>query len=233
MKLEFVLCLATPKFNSVKYCLAISKYWQAHLLTGRIGTYHSKPSLTMHALFTTLWQTLPPKTLTWQTPWLLATGSLTQRLQQVCQQEFKVQVLKHEFIAAPEFICEDLNVRPKDQVLQREVLLCDGEEPLVFACSLLPEAALQGRYQALKELGSRPLGHWIFSEPVLKRQTMLFTELPSRATLFQNLNTPSAISPSMSLWGRKTLFVGAAKPLLVSEFFLPALKRRSGDQHGA
>lgn len=183
----------------------------------------------MQDLFTTTWQATLPPTASWQAPWLVATGSLTQRLQQICQREFKVKVLKHQFIAAPAFICEDLVIQPTERVLQREVLLCDGEEPLVFACSLLPEAALQGRYQELRTLGSRPLGHWIFSEPVLKRQTILFAELSSLATLFQNLDKPTAAY----LLGRKTLFVGADKPLLVSEFFLPALKARSGAQHGA
>ncbi|WP_298610104.1 chorismate lyase [uncultured Thiothrix sp.] len=183
----------------------------------------------MQDLFISNWQAIPPATASWQLPWLLAPGSLTQRLQQVCQQVFKVEVLKHEFIPAPEFICEDLVIQPKQQVLQREVLLCDGEEPLVFAYSLLPEAALHGRYQELRELGSRPLGHWIFSEPVLKRQIMLFAELSSRARLFQNLNLPT----ETRLLGRKTLFVGADKPLLVSEFFLPALQAHSGEQCGA
>lgn len=183
----------------------------------------------MQDLFTATWQDLPPQTATWQMPWLLAAGSLTERLQQVCQHAFKVQVLKHEFIAAPAWVCEDLAIQPAEQVLQREVLLCDADEPLVFAYSLLPATALQGRYQELRTLGSRPLGHWIFSEPVLKRQTMLFAELPSQARLFSNLN----ISTETSLLGRKTLFVGADKPLLVSEFFLPALKKRSGAQYGA
>lgn len=182
----------------------------------------------MHDLFTPDWQTNLPPSASWQTPWLLATGSLTQSLQQVCQRDFKVQVLKHEFIAAPAFICQDLLIQATEWVLQREVLLCDGEEPLVFAYSLLPEAALQGRYHELRELGSRPLGHWIFSEPVLKRQTMLFAELSGKAVLFQNLNELT----ETSLLGRKTLFVGADKPLFVSEFFLPALKARSDEQHG-
>lgn len=170
-----------------------------------------------------------PQTTSWQTPWLLAAGSLTQGLQQVCRAEFKVQVLKHELVPAPEFICADLNVQPNEFVLQREVLLCDGDEPLVFASSLLPEVALTGRYQELRELGSRPLGHWIFSEPVLKRQSMLFAELPIGADLFKSL----AAHTTLSLLGRKTLFVGADKPLLVSEFFLPALQSRTGVQHGA
>ncbi|TXH68324.1 MAG: chorismate lyase [Thiothrix sp.] len=183
----------------------------------------------MKDLFTATWQATPPQTASWQLHWLLASGSLTQRLQQVCQQEFKVQVLKHEFITAPEFVCEDLVIQPTALVLQREVLLCDGDEPLVFACSLLPEAALHGRYQELRALGSRPLGHWIFSEPVLKRQTLLFAELPHQAQVFQNLN----FTLESSLLGRKTLFVGADKPLLVSEFFLPALQQRVGAQHGA
>lgn len=182
----------------------------------------------MHDLFTPYWQTTLPPTASWQVPWLVATGSLTQSLQQVCQQAFQVQVLQHEFIAAPAFVCEDLMIQPTERVLQRQVLLCDGDEPLVFAYSLLPEAALQGRYQALRELGSRPLGHWIFSEPILKRQTMLFAELPSQAALFKNLNKLT----ETSLLGRKTLFIGADKPLLVSEFFLPALKASSGDSYG-
>lgn len=177
----------------------------------------------MKDLFTATWQAKPP-TACWQEPWLTATGSLTQGLQQVCHTEFKVQVLQHEFVTAPEFICEDLVITPQERVLQRAVLLCDGNEPLVFAYSLLPEAALHGRYQELRELGSRPLGHWIFSEPVLKRQTMLFAELPLTADLFKAL-TPQI---SSSLLGRKTLFTGADKPFLVSEFFLPALQTRRG-----
>jgi len=183
----------------------------------------------MKDLFSAAWQAQLPINTSWQTPWLLAAGSLTQGLQQVCRAEFKVQVLKHEFIPAPEFICVDLNMQPNEFVLQREVLLCDGDEPLVYAFSLLPEAALTGRYQELRELGSRPLGHWIFSEPVLKRQSMLFAELPMSTDLFKSLTMQTATS----LLGRKTLFVGADKPFLVSEFFLPALQSRIGVQHGA
>jgi chorismate--pyruvate lyase len=183
----------------------------------------------MNDLFTAAWHPQPPINASWQTPWLLAAGSLTQGLQQVCRAEFKVQVLQHKFIPAPEFICADLKMQPNELVLQREVLLCDGDEPLVFASSLLPEAALTGRYQELRELGSRPLGHWIFSEPVLKRQSMLFAELPIGADLFKSLATHT----TLSLLGRKTLFVGADKPFLVSEFFLTALQSRIGVQHGA
>lgn len=183
----------------------------------------------MKDLFIVTWQATMPQSATWQAPWLLATGSLTQRLQQVCRNEFKVMVLKHEFILAPDFICAELVMQPQERVLQREVLLCDGDQPLVFACSLLPEAALHGRYQALRELGSRPLGHWIFSEPVLNRKTLLFAALSSKAALFQNLS----MSTETLLLGRKTLFVGADKPFLVSEFFLPALQTQSGDFNGA
>lgn len=182
----------------------------------------------MNDLFTAAWRTHLPTTATWQQPWLLAPGSLTQSLQQVCCDEFQVQVLRHEFISAPKLACEDLLLLPNEHVLWREVLLCDGDQPLVFACSLLPELALRGRFQALRDLGSRPLGHWIFSEPVLKRQTMQFAELPSSANLFKDL---AAVS-TQTLSGRKTLFVGADKPFLVSEFFLPALQARSGEQDG-
>jgi chorismate--pyruvate lyase len=177
----------------------------------------------MHALFTDLWQRNPPATATWQAPWLLASGSLTQRLMQVCRNEFHVKVLRHEFVPAPELACDELMLQANEQVLQREVLLCDGDEPLVFACSLLPEAMLHGRYQDLRTLGTRPLGHWIFSEPILTRQAMLFADLALDDELFKELPPQN----TASLLGRKTLFVGAYKPLLVSEFFLPALEQRS------
>jgi len=152
-------------------------------------------------------------------------GSLTQSIQQVCQQNFHVRVLSHEWITTPNFACAALHTTPEESLLHRQVLLCDGDIPLVFACSLLPEAALQGAYAELRTLGSRPLGHWIFSEPVLKRHSMHYAAPPSSASLF------TAIYPMLkqraTLVGRKTLFTGAAKPLLVSEFFLPSLRERT------
>ncbi len=176
----------------------------------------------LHTLFTADWQTYTAATPLsgWEADWLHNHGSLTESIRAICTHGFRVQVLQHHFIPAPAYTCEALGIASGDSLLHREVLLCDGDEPLVFACSLLPEAALVGRYQALRELGSRPLGHWIFSEPVLKRHRMAYARLPTDSRLF-----PEGLLPTdaAALHGRKTLFTGAEKPLLVSEFFLSAL----------
>lgn len=163
----------------------------------------------------------------WVTAWLQDQGSLTKRIQQVCTQGFNVGVLTHQFIVAPESALDSLQLNTGDRVLHREVLLCDGGEPLVFACSLLPEKALQGRFAALCNMGSQPLGHWIFKEPALQRGTMQITHLQGDSELFERLTLYKADRPGR-LWGRKTLFTGAKHPFLVSEFFLHALKFRTG-----
>ncbi len=177
----------------------------------------------MDALFDPKWRNLALDAVPigWEHHWLTVPGSLTRHLSAVCQHDLQVKVLAHHFVPAPLLACADLKLAAGDGLLYREVLLCDRDLPLVFACSLLPEAALCGRYQELRELGSRPLGHWIFSEPALQRHNVCYLALDTQQALFQNLRQQIAVPAA--LWGRKALFVGANKPLLVSEFFLPAL----------
>ncbi len=170
------------------------------------------------------WEKQPMAKHGWDSPWLTDHHSLTARLKSNCSQTFKVDVLTHEFILAPSYLLRPLELTSGERVLRREVLLCDGAEPLVYACSLLPECALIDAYAELRTLGSRPLGHWLFSEPVLCRSAMQFAsfdikELPAKVAS-NEANTDSLVS------ARKTYFLGAEKPFLVSEFFLPVLEAK-------
>ncbi len=149
---------------------------------------------------------------------------MTERVKSLCTHDFRVEVLRHELVENQQ-LQPELQLVQNELVLQREVLLCDGDTPLIFAYSLLPEAALHGRYAELRELGSRPLGHWLFTEPVLKRHTVEIAALATQEKLFDQVREITTL-PTL-LWGRKALFSGAAKPLLVSEFFLPALQFRT------
>lgn len=157
----------------------------------------------------------------WMQAWLLVQGSLTEQLQAICRSTFTVQVLKHEFVPCSETLAQALGIIPYSSVLQREVLLCDDSTPLVFASSILPEASLVGHYAELRELGARPLGHWIFAEPALQRSLIYYAELPSTSSLFAN--APERLKSADRFWGRQTLFTGTIHPLIVSEFFLPIL----------
>lgn len=148
-------------------------------------------------------------------------GSLTLRLKARCRREFKVQLLHQTMAFASEQAAEQLGIGQGDALLHREVLLCDGETPLVFACSLLPEAALTGVYEELRQLDERPLGHWIFAEPALARAKTSFLKIPQSDNLFVRF-MQGYDRPGDCLWGRGTVFTGAAAPLYVSEFFLEA-----------
>lgn len=150
--------------------------------------------------------------------WLLSEGSLTVKLTAACQQEFTVKLLHQSLCLASAAAASALDIPEGGSLLHREVLLCDGDTPLVFACSLLPELALTGSYEELRQLDNRPLGHWIFAEPALTRARMQFARLPTDDALF--VRAGDALASQESLWGRATCFSGAAASLLVSEFFV-------------
>lgn len=182
----------------------------------------------MNLLFSKNWKeltTAQEQDLGWQNLWIYDQGSLTEKLRSIYKEAFCVKVLYHSFVQCTEKAAFALNLKAGDTVLYREVMLCDGDIPLVFASSLLPEVALVGRFDELKRLGSRPLGHWIFSEPVLVRSQIHTIDLPSDASLFARL-APKPLNTAV-ISGRKTLFTGPDKPFLVSEFFLPSIQGKS------
>lgn len=177
-------------------------------------------------LFSAHWRRITKKqpNQPWCHAWLGDRASLTQRLRSVCRTEFRLQRYPQQWLQPCESSClAFLQLQPGERLLRRDVLLCDGNRPLVFACSLLPEAALQGRYEALRDLGDTPLGHWLFAEPALQRRWFHYRALtPPSCLLPKAINTDWP--QDVPLWGRRTRFIGAARPLLVSEFFLPALQ---------
>ena len=180
----------------------------------------------MDLLFSAHWKTFDehPVIPNWLITWLNEPNSMTERVKSLCTHDFRVEVLRHELVENQQ-LRPELQLVQNELVLQREVLLCDGDTPLIFAYSLLPEIALNGLYAELRKLGSRPLGHWLFTEPVLKRYSVQTAALTTQETLFQKVRNITQLPPS--IWGRKALFSGAAKPLLVSEFFLPHLQFRT------
>lgn len=109
--------------------------------------------------------------------------------------------------------------------LVREVeLLCD-EQPWVFARTLIPATSLVGGARRLARLGSKPLGAVLFADPSTKRAAMELARLTRRDPLFAAAVDHLPLRPGQ-LWGRRTLFWYAGKPLLVNEIFLPTIPPR-------
>lgn len=150
--------------------------------------------------------------------WLLATGSLTQRLKSCCTQ-FDVIVLgegKQQPLAG--------EYAPEDTVWIREVLLCLDTVPWVFARTLIPQALLSERQADFLGLGNRPLGELLFNQGLFtpgKMEVASFSHAGRLAQLAANLQQPV----THTLWGRRRYFHHGAHEMLVSEVFLPAAER--------
>ena len=67
-------------------------------------------------------------------------------------------------------------------------------------------------------LGSRPLGAMLFADRTMQRDEVMVTSLAG-----SQLPSGLGLAQDDIVWGRRSIFRIAAKPLLVSEYFLPAL----------
>lgn len=150
-------------------------------------------------------------------PWLLDSGSLTQRLREASEGDFRVQLLSQTW-QTPRFDeARLLGLAPRQQALVREVLLMCHNQPWVFARSIIPYTSLQGSLRFLRKLQDSALGALLFKDPNLHR---------SRFEICM-LTLPHAQIPtsnSGAIYGRRSLFHLHRQPLSVAEFFLPACR---------
>ena len=145
-------------------------------------------------------------------------GSLTRRLKNLHNNDFKVEVIRQCWaiptLSESRFLqCDD------ERASIREVLLYGSGAPVVFARSVLPDSSLTGKNSALLELGKKPLGEYIFSQPGLSRGSIEIAEIPARQ-FNQYLDYEYK---DESAWGRRSLFYLNEKPISVCEVFLPLL----------
>ena len=135
-------------------------------------------------------------------PWLFAEGSLTQRLIALSGDRFRVQVLAQCWQRPAPAEAHLLGQPPTARALIREVILFGGDQPWVYARSILPASTLTGDLRRLRKLQNSSLGALLFTYPDLHRQ-------------------PFELACSNGLWGRRSRFELGRRALIVSEFFLP------------
>ncbi len=142
--------------------------------------------------------------------WVLDRGSLTKRLMDTSEGDFRVEVFnQHSGIPLPTEL-EALGLTQRQSCVIREVaLICHGK-PWVYARSIVPHSTLTGSAKRLAHLGSKPLGAFLFNAPDMERG-------PLELTQYENLFE----SEPMTGWGRRSVFYLSDKPLLVCEFFTP------------
>lgn len=153
--------------------------------------------------------------------WLRDEGSLTARLKMASQGDFRVQLVAQGWTRPYDSERRLLGMRRGGVALLREVrLICRGV-PWVYARTLIPVRSLQGSARRLGMLGTRPLGEVLFADPNMRRGVTQVARLQPQHRLFQRALVDAREVPT--IWGRRTLFHLAGKPLLVNEIFLPDL----------
>lgn len=153
--------------------------------------------------------------------WLQDKGSLTARLIAASDGQFQVKVLRQVIALPSRSEQQALEMKRPSLALIREVALYGCNQPWVFARSLLPLTSLTGSLRHLRKQGNRPLGAFLFSQPHLVRSPIAVAAISP-----EDAYVPAALTNNTLLWGRRSVFYLASKPLLVSEVFLPAFCAR-------
>lgn len=154
--------------------------------------------------------------------WLITGGSLSERIRQRCGKAFRVQpVFQGRAPARPDELAR-LHLPPGSCPLVREVVLLNGNTPLVFARSLASGDDLDGPWRGLRGLGSRPLATMLFADPGIRRGNLEFRKLSKRSALHARASKTITPLPDQ-LWARRSIFVRCEAPLMVMEAFLPGI----------
>ncbi len=165
--------------------------------------------------------TQPPQTIE---PWLFDSGSLTRRLIQACSGQFSVEVISQAWQRPMLNESRRLGLPAHRFAWVRQVRLYCDDQAWVFARTVIPPSSLRGPLQYLANLGTRPLGAVLFSEPTMRRDALEVCCLRSEHRMYSTATQHLAAHGNNDcLWGRRSVFYLHAKPLLVSEIFLPGI----------
>jgi chorismate--pyruvate lyase len=155
--------------------------------------------------------------------WLLDSGSLTAKLIQKSEGNFRVSVLKQSICSIPLSERLILGIPNGQWAMVREVVLFGNDTPWVYARTAVPLSTLQGPLRRLHYLGNKPLGEQLFTDPSMRRGSMQVAQFfPSQIP--QHIYQEQLNNKRWgSTWGRRSVFRLSSQPLLVSEVFLPSL----------
>ncbi|GGD37638.1 chorismate lyase [Franconibacter pulveris 1160] len=134
--------------------------------------------------------------------WLMLEDSMTKRFEQHCKR-VSVDLLFEGFVSPQEIAAEREWLPQEETYWLREIVLCGDGEPWLVGRTVVPQSTLNGPELALQNMGTTPLGRYLFTSSTLTRDFIH----PGR---------------SGELWGRRSRLRLSGKPLLLTELFLPA-----------
>jgi len=155
-------------------------------------------------------------------PWLTSRGSLTSRIIAHFSQFNLVRIAQQAELPNIDERRE-LGLREREQAIVREVLLRDGEQPLVFAHSVAARRDVRGVWRGLSRLGARPLAEMLFHDHDVVRLPMEYKKLDARHPLYRRAQQVAPFAAHL-VWARRSVFLKRGRPLLVTELFLTTMR---------
>lgn len=156
---------------------------------------------------------------------MLEKGSLTKRLILASEGQFRVHLIKNQFELPRQDERRLLNLPMRQVALVREVDLICHNEIWVTARSIIPLATLTGAERQLGALGERPLGGFLFASKTMRRLPFEVGRQLNTRNLTAETAQDETSQKDIPQWARRSVFTLHNKPLLVSEYFEPALFR--------
>ncbi|CAI1601744.1 Chorismate--pyruvate lyase [Serratia quinivorans] len=134
--------------------------------------------------------------------WLMEPGSMTRRFERHCGR-VHVEPQRECFVTRDQLGEEAEHLPDSPRYWLREVVLLGDNQPWLLGRTVIPLETLTGPDLALVDLGTLPLGRYLFSSDELTRDYI-------------------HIGRQDLLWARRSRLRLAGKPLLLTELFLPA-----------
>jgi chorismate--pyruvate lyase len=144
-------------------------------------------------------------------------------MRRACGEAFNVEVLRQSWGGVWRDEARRLDLRRGRVAWVREVLLCNGAEPWIYARTIMPERVLRGHFRRLRHLGRQPLGRILFGRHPVSRGAIEVADLREGDGLYTRAAELVAV-PSL-LWARRSIFRVGGLSMLVTEVFLPHLVR--------
>ncbi len=153
--------------------------------------------------------------------WVCSESSLTIKIKELGV-AFSVEVLSQSYRSLDKSMQSVINTG--DSVaLVREVVLKQGDVPLVYAQTLMPESTIIGTEKRLSDLGNQSLGQILFQSNQAIRDQIECAVVENDSPLALFIEDKLKQSLTKTCFIRRSLFHLDNKPILVNECFLPAL----------
>lgn len=160
--------------------------------------------------------------------WLATKGSLTARLV-AGSDSFRVRRLHQKVAACSLEEAAAIGLARRQQVWEREVLLCCDGRPVVFGHTVVPMSATASDWPLFSALGERSLGTTLFYDPLVTRGPLEFARLRAGHPLVARLRAHLKNELDGHVFhARRCVYRRHQGLLMVTEVFLPAVLALAG-----